>query len=379
MRTQRDGTVRVSPAAAGTEPARVLIAPRTIWLTAAIIVALFLAWIVLTRGLSVFVLLFISIIFAEGIRPLVDVLHRVMPRAVAILLIYLVLLIILAGLAWLLAGPVINQAAQFGGHLPQYIAHGQHLISHATNGLGGGQSAKLLDKARSELLGVAHGLIPIVIHAPLLLLSLVFQGLTILFLTFMWLTSVGGLKGFVVGLLPPDAQDTGSKVIGDMGTELGGYVRGLAVNVVIAGILVWFGLLLLGVPYAILLGVLAGLTNLIPVIGTYVAAGSGIIVALLAVGPLKAGEVWLFYMVIQQLQGGVIQPMVMNRIVNINPLTVLVSTLLGAVLLGVVGAVIAVPVAIVIRVLVLEVLAPAVRRSTGSASPTQTQQSSSES
>lgn len=347
------------------------IEPHTIWLVAGVAVGLAVLWVVVSRGLPVLILLFIAIVFAEGIRPLVDWMGRLMPRALAILLIYLVLVLIAGILIWLLAQPVLSQATLLIDHLPDYISRLQHLVKHAEQGLGSNvQFSHQLQRARADLLGFARSLIPRLIHLPLLLFGLFFEALTILFMAYFWLTAVHRLKGFVVGLFPPEAQAEASETIAELSRKLGGYVRGVAVNMVLAGIVVWIALTLLGVPYAILLGVVAGLTNLIPIVGTYIAAISGIGVALLAGGLLKAGEVWVFYIVFQQLQGAVIQTYIMRETVKLNQLTTLFATLLGGAILGVVGAVIAVPVAVIVEVMVRRALAPAVRRATGAAGRT---------
>jgi len=136
----------------------------------------------------------------------------------------------------------------------------------------------------------------------------------------------------------------------------------VAINMVVIGLLSGGGVLLLGLPYPFLLAVLAGLTEAIPLIGPFIGGAPAVLIALATDGPLKAGEVAVLYLVIQQIEGTTLVPLVMNRVVQLNPLTVTVAILLGSALLGVVGALLAVPAAAVIQVLVLRVLAPAARR-----------------
>jgi putative heme transporter len=131
---------------------------------------------------------------------------------------------------------------------------------------------------------------------------------------------------------------------------------------VIIGTITGAGLALLGVPYALLVGVLAALTELLPYLGPWISGTVSVILALIAVGPLKAVEVVILFILIQELEGNVVEPMVMSRSVHIDPLLVIVAVLVGINLLGIVGAVLAVPVAAGIQVLVVRVLAPFIRQ-----------------
>ena len=343
---------------------RVIVEPRTIWLTAAVAVGLATGWVLISQALDVLVLLFIAVIIAEGIRPLVDwQTRRRVPRALAVLLIYLVALGLLGLLAWLIARPVLAQATALIDNLPRYTARLQDLIAQAQRQVSGNpQAARLLRALPGQMGGAVQGLAPLVLRGPLALVSFLFNTLLVLLLAFFWLTVVGGFKGFAVGLFPARAQDTASDVIAEMGRKTGGYLRGVAINMVVIGLLSGGGVLLLGLPYPFLLAVLAGLTEAIPIIGPFIGGAPAVLIALATDGPLKAGEVAVLYLVIQQIEGTTLVPLVMNRVVQLNPLTVTVAILLGSALLGVVGALLAVPAAAVIQMLVLRVLAPAARR-----------------
>jgi len=343
---------------------RVIVEPRTIWLAAAVAVGLAAGWVLVSTARDVLVLLFIAVIIAEGIRPLVDGLHRrCVPRALAVLLIYLVALGLLGLLAWLIARPVVAQATALIDNLPRYAARLQDLLAQAEGAVGGNpQAARLLRALPGQAGGAVQGLTPLLLRGPLVLVSVLFNAILVLLLAFFWLTVVGGLKGFVVGLFPVRVQETASDVITEMGRKTGGYLRGVAINMGVIGLLSGGGVLVLGLPYPFLLGVLAGLTEAIPLIGPFIGGAPAVLLALATDGPLKAGEVALLYLLIQQIEGNTLVPLVMNRVVQLNPLTVTVAILLGSALLGVVGALLAVPAAAVIQVLVLRVLAPAARR-----------------
>lgn len=348
-------------AAAHQGPRRVvLIQPRTIWLAAAVAVGLALTWIVVSNALTVLILLFMAVVVAEGLRPLVDWLaRRRLPRPVAVLLLYLVGFLMLGLLGWLLVRPLRAELAAFVDHLPRYVAQTQRLVDDVQQAIG-------VDLQVGQLLGAlpaqSQQLLAVLLRGPVVLIGVVSGALAILLVAFFWLTGTSGLQGFLVGLLPAAAQAPATATFDEVGDRLGGYLRGLVFNMVVIGVLSGVGLALLGVPYPLVLGVLAGLTEAIPIVGPLAGGSVAVVVALVTQDPLKAGEVALLYLAIQQIEGNTLVPLVMQRAVGLNPLAVVTALLLGGALLGVLGAVLAVPLAAVLQVLVLRVLAPLARR-----------------
>ncbi len=142
-----------------------------------------------------------------------------------------------------------------------------------------------------------------------------------------------------------------------MGERLGAYLRAKAIVVVIVGGLVWGTLVLLGSPYAVLVGIFAGLTEVLPRIGPWFGRAA-IVVAVIPLGWRAVGIALVAHVVIENLKGQVISPLVEADQVDIHPLTAFIAVIAGGILLGWVGALIAVPVAAVLQVLVEEVLVP---------------------
>ncbi|HEU5438054.1 MAG TPA: AI-2E family transporter [Ktedonobacterales bacterium] len=342
----------------------IAIEARTLWLAAAIILTFVVASFVFERALGVFIVFFIAIILAEGLRPLVDALYRRrMPRALAVLLIFLGIIAVLSGLAYLLIQPLLDQIAAFIAALPAYVVQAQRLLTQLQELASGNpqiaSGVQLIEDQMGSLLSQG---VPLLLQAPLAVGDIVFNGLLVLVLTFLWLTSIQRLRPFVLGLLPGSAQPTADAVISDIGRKLGGYFRGVLVNMVVIGTLSGLGLWALGVPYPALLGVLAGLTEIIPFLGPWISGAVAVTVAALAVDPLKAGQVVILFMALQQIEGNTLLPIVMNRTVELNPLLIVVAVLLGGALFGLAGSVLAVPLAAVVEVFIMRVLAPAARR-----------------
>ncbi len=342
----------------------IAIEPRTLWLATAIILGVLAFAFVFTHALGVFIVVFIAIIFAEGIRPLVERLQaRRVPRPLAVLLIYLAIVAVLGMLAYALVQPLVNQLAAFVNALPGYASEAQRVLTRIQQLASGNpqiqQAVSLLEGQLGSI--VSNGL-PLLLHLPFVIGDLIFNVLLILLIAFLWLTSIGHLRPFALGLLPAGARPVAQAMLDESSRKLGGYLRGVLVNMAVIGTLSGLGLWLLGVPYAVLLGVLAGLTELIPFLGPWISGSVAVLVAALAVDPLKAGEVVLLFMVLQQIEGNTLVPIVMNRTVELNPLLIVIGVLIGGALFGLAGSVLAVPLAALIEVAVVRVLAPVARR-----------------
>ncbi|HKS69710.1 MAG TPA: AI-2E family transporter [Ktedonobacterales bacterium] len=363
-----DDTARSPDGQPATQPARrhltIAIEPHTLWLATAIVLGVLALGFVFAQALGVFIVIFIAIILAEGIRPLVDRMqeHRV-PRPLAVLLIYLVIFVVLGALAYALVQPLVSQLAAFADALPGYATEAQQLLIRIQQlARGNAQIQQAISLLEGQIGSILSNTLPVLLHLPFAIGDLIFNALLILLITFLWLTNIGRLRPFVLGLLPSGARPTAQEMIDDSSRKLGGYLQGVLVNMIVIGTLSGLGLWLLGVPYPALLGVLAGLTELIPFLGPWISGAVAVVVAALAVDPLKAVEVIVLFMVLQQVEGNTLVPLVMHHAVEINPLLVVVAVLIGGALFGVAGSVLSVPLAALLEVVVVRALAPAVRR-----------------
>src|SRR5262249_11900326 len=146
-----------------------------------------------------------------------------------------------------------------------------------------------------QALASLQGVVPALLQFPLTLLGGVFGALLSVVLvgtiSIFWLMSADKLRAFALDLLPEHARAGGALLFSDLGRTLGGWVRGTFVAMLLIGLLTSIGLLLLGVPYALLLGVLAGLLELIPYLGPWISGSIAVLVALVAVDPFKALQV----------------------------------------------------------------------------------------
>jgi predicted PurR-regulated permease PerM len=180
----------------------------------------------------------------------------------------------------------------------------------------------------------------------------------------LYITTDGPRIGrYLRAFLPPDRHEQASRITNRIFVRLGGWVSGQILLCLIIGSMSWLGLTVIGVPYAVVLALIAGIMEAVPNIGPIIAAVPAVLIAALY-SPWQALLVAILYIVIQQLENYVVVPRVMSRAVELHPLAVLLALLVGSELMGVLGAVLAVPVTAAISVIVDEIrserLAPSV-------------------
>jgi Predicted permease len=241
--------------------------------------------------------------------------------------------------------------------LPNYV----HDLTHGRGRLGFLETKyQVVEKVRkavktggtSKLLGLSGAAVSVTKS----IISIIAATVTIVFLTFFMLLEGRAWTERVYSLMPEESQPRWRKVGHDMYRTVGGYVSGNILISVIAGVSITIVLLILGVPYAIALGLLVAVLDLIPLAGATIA---GIIVAIVAfTHSVPAGIVAVvFFIVYQQLENHFLQPVIYGRTVQLSPLVVLISVLVGAELAGILGALAAIPVAGAIQVLIRDQLA----------------------
>ena len=199
------------------------------------------------------------------------------------------------------------------------------------------------------------------------IITIIAATVTIIFLTFFMLLEGRDWVERGYSLLPAESQPRWRRVGAEVYRTIGGYVTGNIVISLIAGASITIVLLIMGVPYAVALGLIVAFLDLIPLAGATVA---GIIVSLVAfLHSVPAGiVVVVFFIVYQQVENHFLQPVIYGRTVQLSPLAVLVSVLVGAELAGILGALAAIPVAGSLQVVLRDLLAHR-RPSTAGAQP----------
>jgi predicted PurR-regulated permease PerM len=322
---------------------------KVLLVTAATAGALYLLYLVR----SVLGMVFIAVFLAVALGPAVDLFQQRarIPRSLAILLVYLTILGAIVGLGLLVVPPIVNSVNHFVGKVPTYVqdlrknktVRNYDNKYHITEKLNK-EAKKLptrLGDAASALTSITVGVF-----------SAIFQLVTVLVLTFFFLLDGKLMVNWALRQLEPARSARVRAVITDVYTAVGGYVIGNLIISVIAGTGTYIVLMILNVPFAVPLSVLMAFLDLIPLVGATI-GGVGIgIVAAIADFP-TALIVWAIYFIVyQQIENNVLQPIIYRRTVSLHPLLVLVAVLIGGSQLGVLGALIAIPVAAGVQILV---------------------------
>ncbi|MEA2113609.1 MAG: AI-2E family transporter [Patescibacteria group bacterium] len=172
----------------------------------------------------------------------------------------------------------------------------------------------------------------------------IFSVVFVFIFSFYLATQEKGIKGFVSALIPTEHRHYLSDLANRIQVKIGGWVRGELLLMLIVGVLTYIGLSLLGVKYALVLALIAGLLEIIPYLGPILAAVPATILAFFQ-APFLALMVILLFTVINQVENYVIVPQVMKRAVGLNPVVIIIVMLIGAKLAGVLGVILAVPMA----------------------------------
>ncbi|HLQ61775.1 MAG TPA: AI-2E family transporter [Candidatus Acidoferrales bacterium] len=329
---------------------------------AALAVLAVIAAALLLRALLEIVLIFlIAVILAEGLRPLVRALNsRGVPEILARAAVYLALIGIVIGLLSILARPVALQAQGVLENLPRYESS---ISSNLDSAL---QSLNLQIDVRAEVsssLGTISGFL---LKAGETVVRALVDTLAVLLMSFLWLGTSARLGAFTIRLLPPRHERLAREVLASIGSAFGGYVRGVAINMVVIGVVSGVAASLLDLPAPVLLGLFMGLTEMIPIVGPIIGATPAVLLGF-TVSPVYPLLVAAVYLVIQELEAHTLVPLLMRQAVGLPALGVVLALLVGAALGGVAGAIVAVPVASALQIVTLRVVAPALRERWGAA------------
>jgi predicted PurR-regulated permease PerM len=314
---------------------------RTVLVAAAILALLYLLYLIR----NVVVLVFIAIFIAVALGRPVDFFERIgIKRWIAILITYLCVLAAVVLLGMLVVPPIVSETNKFVTQVPSYI---DDLLENETirdYDRKYGVTEKLREGAEqlpNRLTDAVGALQTVTVGV----FSVFVQLLTVLVMAFFLL--LDGRRGidWVFRELGPMRGPRWRRIADDMYRSVGGYVVGNLFISLIAGLGTWLVLTILGVPFAVPLAVLMAFLDLIPLVGATIA---GLLIGIVAAIHNFPGDliIWAVYLfVYQQIENNVVQPAVYRKTVQLHPLVVIVAVLIGASLMGVLGALVAIPVA----------------------------------
>jgi predicted PurR-regulated permease PerM len=326
---------------------------RVVLIVVCVVIVLYLLYL-LRRPIT---WLLIAVFLAVALSPPVNRLAARMRRGLAVTIVYLGLLAVPLLLIALIVPPLITEANNFADNVPEYARDVTEFVRENRRLRELNQDYDITSRLEEEAgklperLGGAAGTLR---DVGLGIVNSAFALITILVLTAFLLGSGRSWVDAGLAMRPPEQRERLRRSLDHMSQAVGGYVAGALTIAVIAGVATYVVLWILGVPFRAPLAVIAGLFSLIPLVGATIAAVLIGVVTLFENFP-TATIVWAIWAIAyQQIENHLVQPQIQKRTVNVHPFITIVAVLFGATLLGVLGALVAIPIAASIQILLRE-------------------------
>ncbi len=309
----------------------------------------------LAKGAHVFVLIGLALFLAIGMEPAVSFLvRRRFPRVLAVIVVLVVIVAVIAGFLAAAVPAIVEEATALAHNAPKLLQEAKD-----QNSFVGKLNAKFqIEQHLSSLLsnsssGVAGGLLAGVATV----FGVVADGLIVAVLTVYFLADMSRVRALMYRLFPARRRPRAILIGDEIMAKVGAYVLGNLLVSLIAGVLTYVWLLIFNVPYALLLSIMVAILDLVPVVGSTIA---GIIVALVALSvslPIAIATVG-FFIAYRLAEDYLLVPRVIGRAVEVPALVTVVAVLVGGALLGIIGALVAIPVSAGLLLLAREILFP---------------------
>lgn len=337
------------------------------WVRAAVVfAAAFLLWNVLSGALSALLLLFTAVLLSAGLRPIVDRLNRRMAFGAAVGIAFSVATVVVVAIGFVLIQPVGAELVKLVQAVPSYANSLQNQLTAAQRYIKNDEMAHQVASVVSNGAGAAVSAIgPHILGGPRLLAGMVGDALLIVLLAIGWMLSSDELERFVIGLIPAGVRADWHDAFADIGARLSAYVQGVVLNGAVVGAVMGIAIALLGVPYALLLGFIAAIFQAIPMVGAVISGPIILVVVLATSGWEKMLIALAIFVAVQAIDQNVLSPIIFGQRLQLSFLLIILATVVGGTLLGISGAFLAVPAAAVLQVLVVRIVAPAIRRANG--------------
>jgi len=294
---------------------------------------------------DVVALFFIVLILAVTFSPIVKTWSKYLGRTLSIIVLFLIIIVSIGAVFYLIIPPLVAQTAQLANNIPAYISRMNFdslrpYIPTIRNSLENLSSnlATIGTNIFSFTAGIIYG---------------IFAILMIFVLTFYMLADEVNIKKYILSLFAPEHREAGLAVIHKIAAIIGSWFRGQMLLCITIFVIDFIGLSILGVPYALILALISGILEIIPTVGPIISGATAALVAL-TVSPWKALFVIIWYLAVQLLENVFLVPKIMQKAVGISPVIILLALFVGAKLMGIVGAILSVPLAASLSVVVFE-------------------------
>lgn len=303
--------------------------------------------------MDVILLLFASFVIASALFPTVDWLSKRLPRGLVVILVFIVGLIVLLTILIPFITVIISQTQEFLKKFPTYwqalagflddieiLAINSGVIPDYSQIIGN------VTKLGQEILSKSIGF-------TINLFSGLAAALTLAVIVLFMLLDKKELKEGYINLFPPKLRKRADQITETISKKVGGYVRGQLLLMFTVGLLTAVGLRIVGVEFALLLGIVAGIFEIIPIVGPVIASVPGILVGL-AQDPILGLWAALVYIIVQRIENHFLTPLILGKFLEMHPLIIIIAILIAAKTLGVFGVILSPPIAAVVYVIVQE-------------------------
>lgn len=323
------------------------------------IAVVFVVFWLLSHIVSTLLLLALAAVFAYALSPLVNFLDRRLPRWLAIVLVYLLAIAILGGLVFLVLNTLITQVSDFANQLPELVRQGtpDHPSIFVQLLKPFGVTEEQVNTVRGQVITWVEsnaGQITTQVLPFLSALAGAIVDLILVLVLSIYLVIDGPRLVASLRASTPTRQRTRTLFfLETLQRTVGGYIRGELFMAVLLGVLVGVGMFLFGLPYALLLGVLAAFFEFVPILGTLLSGAACVLIALPTRGWLIALFVLIYFVAVHIVEGDILGPRIIGRALGLHPVVAITALLAGTELFGIWGALFAAPVAgLIQRVLV---------------------------
>jgi predicted PurR-regulated permease PerM len=283
---------------------------------------------------DIILILVLALILASAMDPLVNYLytHKI-PRSVSVLAVYLLVVGLIVLFSYFFIPVVIDQFKIFFNNLPNIINSLQGKFSSV---LGNVDLSQLFVQQLSGITGSN------VVSSTFTIFDALIGFVSVLVISFYLVAEENGMKTFIGTLIPRIHHEFTITLVEKIQEKMGRWFLGQLIVILVMFVTTWMGLLILHVPYALILAVVAGLLEVVPYIGPFISAIPALLIALTQ-SPALALAVVVLYILLHELEGYVLVPKIMQKTVGTSPLAVLIALLVGFKIAGIVGLIISVP------------------------------------
>lgn len=295
---------------------------------------------------DILAIFFFVIIIAAALSPIVDRWSKTIPRILALISLIIIIIGCLMLISWMIFPPLINQISDMGQNFNKNIPE---TISTLPS------SERVLDVLSSQLDKIGTSLSSGIFKTTTSVINGFIAFVTIMVLVFYILVDKDTMKSFLLEYLPVQKKNEIIETLEKLVHKMGSWVRGQLSLMLIVGLIDGVALGVLGVPYALTLGLWAGLTEVIPYLGPFLGLIPALLIAFAYSETLLIPIlVIVIYALVQQLEANFLVPKVMEKAVGLSPIIIIFAILVGGKLMGVTGVILAVPAAAAISVIIKE-------------------------